>query len=196
MSNPKTAVLIDAGYLRLLTKHFGKNKPLKIDITKFAKYLAIKKGLWMDHAYYYTAPPFQQTPPTDDQIARKRGYDKFIAKLSTYPNITIREGRVQKVDGDYHQKGVDTLLVMDLMELANSKKYQTIILLACDTDFVPIINKVQNEDNIKIILYYYSDRIRKSQFSMSNELLQTCDNKELLTKEYFTRNLIESSHPK
>ncbi len=192
MTLENTAVLVDAGYLSEISKHFGNGKYLKVDIVKLCKYLAIKTGLWMNEIYYYTAPPFQGTPPTEGEVKFKAGYDTFISKLSKHPEITIREGRVQKLDGNFTQKGVDTLLVMDLMTIATSKKYRSVVLLACDTDFVPVIKKLTAEDNIRIILYYYTDKIRKSKFSMSNELLNVCKEKVLLTRDYFDRNLQQS----
>ncbi len=188
-----TAVLIDAGYLKELSKHFGDGRYLKLDIIKFSKYLSVKRGLWMKEIYFYTAPPFQGTPPTPEEVRFKAGYDKFISKLTKHPEVTLREGRVQKLDGEFTQKGVDTLLVMDLMSLAHHRNYKKIILLACDTDFVPIIKKLQSEDKMTVILYYYTDKVRNSKFSMSNEILNVCKDKELLTKEHFTRNLRNDS---
>lgn len=185
-----TAVFVDAGYLSEISKYFGNGKYLKTDIVKFCQYLAIKADLWLDKIYYYTAPPFQGNPPLQDEIKLKAGYDKFISKLSKNSNVIVREGRVQKLN-TFKQKGVDTLLVMDLMAVAASKRYSTIVLLICDTDFVPIINKLIKEDNIKIVLYYFTDRIRKSKFSMSNELLNACKDKVLLTKEFFIRNQLQ-----
>ncbi|MFH0876002.1 MAG: NYN domain-containing protein [archaeon] len=190
MALKDTIVLIDGGYFSEISKDFGNQKHLKVDILKFSKYLAIKAGYWMDETYYYTAPPFQGTPPTQEEQKLKAGYDKFVSKLKKQ-GIIVREGRVQKIDSNFCQKGVDTLVVMDLMKIASSKgkKYDTIILLACDTDFVPIIKKLEEEDSIKLHLYYHTDRIRKSKFSMSNEILNACKNKTQLTKEFFTRNL-------
>ena len=46
---------------------------------------------------------------------RRRNYDKFINILKRYQDIVVREGRCQKVDGGFTEKGVDTLLTMDLM---------------------------------------------------------------------------------
>jgi hypothetical protein len=58
----KTIVFIDAGYLSKISKHFGNGKYLELDIIKFTQYLAIKKGLWCDHVFYYTALPYQSLP--------------------------------------------------------------------------------------------------------------------------------------
>lgn len=188
MKRERTVVLIDAGYFSKLTKHFGNKKHLRVDIVSFAKYLSIKQGLWCEKIYYYTAPPYQSGNPTPDEQERKRKYDRFADKLKQ-ANIVLREGRLQKINQEFTQKGVDTLLTMDLIQLAASKKYSTIILLACDTDFVPVIKEAKEIHGVETHLYYYSDRIRNSPFSLSNHLIESCPSKTLLTKEFFTHNL-------
>ena len=74
---------------------------------------------------------------------------------------------------DYNQKGVDTLLTMDLMSIPlKFPKIKTIILIACDSDFVPVIENLGSL-GIKTILLTYFDKKRGSNFSSSNELMQT-----------------------
>ncbi len=133
--------------------------------------------------FLYTAPPFQSSEPTPDEMDRKAKYDKWISKLKKIQNFYIREGRCRKVNGCFHQKGVDTLITMDLMSVLNSKKVNTIILVSCDTDFVPVLEQAQKE-GLNIILFYYNDFVRKSEFSMSNHMLVACPNHVLITKEH------------
>ncbi|MCK4327128.1 MAG: NYN domain-containing protein [Candidatus Diapherotrites archaeon] len=176
-------VFIDAGYLSHISKHFGKGKYLKIDYNQLAISLAKKQNLWCAGVYYYTAPPYQSPSPTEDEITRRANYDKFVNKVTRIPNFRVREGRCQKGGDDYIQKGVDTMLVMDLMDIPQHTK--TIILLACDTDFVPILNRLRTARGIKVILYYFSDYIRGSRFSMSNHILTACDETILLDESHF-----------
>jgi len=186
-----TIVFIDAGYLSKISKYFGDGKYLRLNLINFAKYLAIKQGLWCSHIFYYTAPPYQSANPNEKEIALKSGYDSFINKLKKHSDITIREGRLQKQKNEFIQKGVDTLLTMDLNNEPIDRGIKTIIVLAGDTDFVPIFNSIRKKYNIKIILYYFSDMKRKSIFSMSNHILTACSSKQLLTKDFFTKNLQE-----
>jgi uncharacterized LabA/DUF88 family protein len=182
-----TAVLLDSGYLSKITKHFGGEKHFPIDIKNFGNTLAKEQDLWCDSVYYYVSPPFQSDPPIEEEIQRKARYDHFIFKINKIPGIIIREGRCQKLEDGYHQKGVDPLLSMDLLELCLKKKYMTIILLACDTDFVPVIQRARTE-GCEIILYFYNDYIRGSKFSMSNHILTACDKCVLLTKDHFIKS--------
>ena len=110
-----TLVFIDEGFLDKLSLFFGDKKRIKFDKFNFAKKISQKEGLFCQHLFYYTAPPFQGTPPTIDERKRKEGYDKFIRSLSRNKNITVREGRCQRTFDEqgqviFKQKGVDTLL--------------------------------------------------------------------------------------
>ena len=184
-----TVVFLDGAYLSLITKHFGeRGNYLSVDIHQFAITIAKNQGLWCREVYYYTSPPFQAEPPTVDEKERRRKYDKFVSQLQRIPGLTVREGRCQKLDDGYHQKGVDTLLTMDLLSLCSTKDIRTIIILTSDTDFVPLLNEIRKK-GIRVILYYYNDFIRGSKFSMSNHLLTACDSGILITKEMLLRSI-------
>lgn len=180
-----TIVFIDAGYLYFISKHFGKGKSLRYKIENFAINLAKSKGFECKKIYFYTAPPYQSSKPTQEENNRKANYDKFISKLrNTKPQIIVKEGRCQKIGDTYQQKGVDTLITMDLSRIPKKEGINEIILLTSDTDFVPIIKDLK-EDGIEVILAYFTDRRRKSAFSLSNHLWKVCKNKILIKKEYF-----------
>jgi len=188
----KCLVFIDSGFLSKVSKHFGGGISLRYDLLKFAKNLCGKENLIFKQLFYYTAPPFQTKSPSKEDRKRKENYDKFVEKIGVSNEITIREGRVQrvKIDGSfvYKQKGVDTLLTMDLMDvpLKNSSIKQ-IILIASDSDFVPIVKRLE-ELGINIILYTYFDRKRGSMFSTSNKLLDSVSKYVQLKLEDFNKS--------
>ena len=185
-----TAVFIDGEYLSKIVKHFFDNKPPAYDIRKFAFTLARKQDLWCGDIFYYTAPPYQAPTPTEGQMKRRANYDRFVSILKGMHNFHVREGRCQKLDDGYHQKGVDTLLTMDLMTTALLGEIKTIILLACDTDFVPVLNRIREDSKVTVILYYYSDFVRRSKFSMSNHMLTACDKHILMENSYFGEEVL------
>ncbi len=76
---------------------------------------------------------------------------------------------------------------MDLMTNCSSEDIKTIIVMTCDTDFVPILNEIR-KSGIKVILYFFNDYIRGSKFSMSNYLLTACDKSVLITKALLLRS--------
>lgn len=181
----ETNVYLDEGYLSKISKHLGGGTYLSFDYNQFAITLARENNLWCNSVFYYTAPPFISSPPTENEKARQRGYDKLMAALRRIPNFNVREGRCQKVEGEYKQKGVDTLMTMDLMDLTRNEKVKNIVVLTADTDFVPVLNKLRTDFQIKVVLAYYNDYVRKSKFSMSNHLQTACDKHFLIEKKHF-----------
>ena len=181
----QTILFIDAGYLSFISKHFGKGRPLRYRIEKFANHIAKAKSMECKKIYFYTAPPFQSSKPKAGENKRKANYDKFINKLKGLnPEVVVREGRCQKIGNSYHQKGVDTLITIDLSRIPRKENINEVILLSSDTDFVPIIEDLK-EDGVKVILAYFTDRKRRSAFSLSNHLWKVCEDRVLIRKEYF-----------
>jgi uncharacterized LabA/DUF88 family protein len=103
-------------------------------------------------------------------------------------NFVVREGRCQKVSGEYHQKGVDTLFTMDLFETCMVGSVRKIVVVACDTDFVPLLNELR-KNGIEVILFYFSDFQRGSKFSMSNHILTACDRSFIIEPEHFAKSM-------
>jgi uncharacterized LabA/DUF88 family protein len=191
----KVVVLIDAGFLSKLSKYFGSGKYLTYNIITFSKHLAEKQDFECVHIYYYTAPPFQSNNPYKEEAERCRQYENFKSKLSNYKIITIREGRCQriKINGKfvYKQKGVDSLAIIDLMSIPlQYEKIKNIILIANDSDFVPVVKKLE-QLGINVVLYTYYSKKRESSFSRSNELLKTVSRYVKLTKEDFDNARLE-----
>lgn len=184
----KANIYIDGGYLSKILREFGEGDYLKIDYNQLAISMARVFRFWSSNVFFYTAPPFQSNPPTIEESRMKSGYDRVISRINRIPHFYVREGRVQKIDNEFKQKGVDTLLTMDLMELVQGQKdIKTSILLICDTDFVPILNSIRRK-GIEVILFYYSDYIRHSNFSMSDYLLTACDMHYLINKDFLMKN--------
>ncbi len=183
-----TYVFLDAGYLSKIAKHLYPESYPKYNIKQFANKLAKSYGLWCKKVFFYTAEPYQnQNNPSPEDIERREKHDGFIEALSKIKDLEVKQGRCQKGgDGKYHQKGVDTLLTMDLLSLKNCEDNITkIIVLICDTDFVPILKKLRTEHKMFVIVAYYCDFKRDSDFSMSNHLWNVADDKILLNKSFF-----------
>ena len=187
-----TYIFLDSGYLSKIAEHFYPKGYPKYCVKQFANTLAKSKGLWCKKAFFYLGESYQSPHhPSKEDVERRTEQKGFLKALSKIPNLNIRQGRCQKDDkGEYHQKGVDTWLTMDLLSLENCKdNIKKIIVLICDTDFVPVLEKLRNEKKIFIIIAYYSDFIRNSGFSMSNHLWSIADDKILIDKSFFEKSL-------
>lgn len=181
-----TVVFIDGAYLSKIAYALGGGNYLQYNIHQLSINLAKKKGLWCEDIYYYTAPPYQSSPPLPEEIERKRKYDKFIKKIQTKkPTTWVKEGRLQKIGDVFKQKGVDVLLSADLLRAAQRRELKHIVLITADTDFVPTIEMIKKDYGVNIILAYYTDKKRRSPFSMSNHLWKACLEKIFIRREDF-----------
>jgi len=184
-------VFIDAGYLTSVANRLFKGKPPKYDIKRFSIGLAKEQGLWCEKIFYYCAPPYQSRVSTKVENERRSGYDSFIHELRKRGDIVIREGRCQRTKDGFCQKGVDTLMTMDLLEMPAEKKIKRIIVITGDTDFVPVLNRIRSRNSVYVILYYFADRVRDSKFAMSNHLLAVCNKKVAISAKHFEECAID-----
>jgi len=67
---------------------------------------------------------------------------------------------------------------MDLLKLSLDKNIDSILIMTADTDFVPVIKDIKNTK--EVILVYFTDRKRKSGFTLSNHLWNICPRKILI----------------
>ncbi len=185
----ETLVFLDEGFIYKLNKYFGQGKYLKYNLIDFSKNLAKKQSLICEHIYYYTAPPFQSDKTSKQESERYRRYENFKNNISSDEIISIREGRCQRLKIDekfvYGQKGVDALAIIDLMSIPlEHKEVKKVILIANDSDFVPVVEKLKKL-NIEVILYTHYSKKRESSFSRSNELLKSVSKYAQLSKQDF-----------
>ena len=66
-------------------------------------------------------------------------------------------------------------------------KIRKIILVTSDTDFCPIIGDIEKL-GVKVILYTYYEKARKSKFSISHHLIDCCEDTFYITKNDFEKS--------
>lgn len=165
-----TLVFVDDGFFGLVKKYFQiKTKKPKKYLQTFRN-ICKKENLNLKHLFVYTAPPYQSPKPTKKEDNLMSKYQNMTKMLRKKKWITLKEGRCQKYidqkgNENYCQKGVDALIIMDLFDIKeNYSNIKKIILIASDSDFVPVIKRMK-EKGFEIIIYTYFDRKRNSKFS-------------------------------
>lgn len=171
-------VFVDDGFFGLVKKHFQKEDRKSKKYLQTFRNICNNEKLNLKHLFIYTAPPFQSPVPTEKENFLVSKYQNMTRMLRRKKWITLREGRCQKYfnkEGkeDFCQKGIDALVIMDMYDVKdNYPEIKKIILIASDSDFVPVIERMKKK-GFEIIIYTYFDRKRNSKFSTSNHLLKT-----------------------
>jgi uncharacterized LabA/DUF88 family protein len=149
--SPRTALFLDAGYFDKLcqdafaTVSGGKKVPLALDYKRLPDVLAGERP-W--RTYYYYCMPWVSEPPLPAEHAVFQGKQRFVDFLAGQKRWVMRQGVLERrgqKDFWYEQKRVDVMLAIDLMRLASLKEIQQAVLVAGDSDFVPLVEAVQAE---------------------------------------------------
>lgn len=190
-----TIVFVDDGFFGLVKRHLQKRTGKNLSYLQTFRNICKKENLNLKHLFIYTCPPYQSPKPTEKEDFLMSKYQNMTKMLRKKKWATLREGRCQrlKIDGkfDYCQKGVDALVIMDMYDSKETyPDVKKIILIASDSDFVPVIERMKQK-GIEIIVYTYFDRKRGSRFSTSNQLLKVASRWVKMDESYF-----ENEEPK
>ena len=131
----RVIVLIDGSNL-----YFGcktKGVPAPWNMAALAKELAGDQRRLI-RAYYYNARSKE-----DPSSEKYRGEEKFYNFLRNLDYCTVRLGRLEGKGEALHQKGVDVLLVQDLLTLTFCDAMDCAILITNDGDFATVIKEVK-----------------------------------------------------
>lgn len=185
-----TLIFVDDGFFGLVKKHFQKESKKSNKYLQTFRNICKKEKLNLKNIFIYIAPPYQSSKPTEREDFLMSRYQSMTRMLRKKKWITLREGRCQKYFNeqgkeDFRQKGVDALVIMDMYDIKETHpNVKKIILIASDSDFVPVIERMKQK-GFEVLVYTYFDRKRKSKFSTSNHLLKVASRWIKLTKEDF-----------
>jgi len=85
----------------------------------------------------------------------------------------VREGKmVKRSDSEFVQKGVDTLICVDMVKLVYSGKIEKVILIAGDHDLIPGIEAVKDAMVITKLIFHKD--------SVSDQLYEMCDDRMMI----------------
>lgn len=175
------AVFLDGGYIeKVLRYDFGEPK---IHFGKLAYEMAKPDELL--RAYYYHCPPYQSSPPTEDERKRYSKSHKFFTALNYLQRFEVRLGRLEfrglDEDGEpiFVQKRIDCMIGVDMALLAGKGRITTLALFSGDSDLIPAIDAVKKE-GILVKLWHGSFSPKTSPH---RELVQAFDDRFQFTQE-------------
>ncbi|SFR21960.1 NYN domain-containing protein [Lentzea waywayandensis] len=208
----KLAAMIDGGFLIKagcatlgVTVDDLHLNPLKI--SNWCSLSARRVGAEFMRAYWYDGIHEPANPEYESQLARVRnlrnqaGIQTRLGKLSKRPSPEWSEIRkaLRAIGADpnefkkhypmskyrYEQKGVDTLIVLDMVRLAQLNAYDTLLLLAGDTDLAEAVNTVQDYGKRVIIA-------RPEKCGNASDLFDLADESVTLTADTLKHMLLKA----
>lgn len=160
----KAMVFIDG--TNFLYRFEGAKTKLDTPIASLVELYISKRQLV--RVYFYTSPPHLEKA--------KKIYAGSEFK-SVFKGVEIVLGSaIPTGDGNHREKGVDALLVADLIYHAAMKNYDYALVLSTDQDFAPVIKRVQDFGCKTVILSLFND--------LPENLENVCDESHSVTKDW------------
>ena len=133
-------MFIDGQYLRKsLPSAFEKGTSLYPELADYLRRETQYGALYpqLIRAYYYDALPERG----DERYAEQESYLQYLRGMDYFD---VRVGRLKKTgDGSLKQKGVDTLIAIDMLTHAYQNHLDVAVLVAGDDDFLDIVHAVK-----------------------------------------------------
>jgi uncharacterized LabA/DUF88 family protein len=124
MPKEKVCIFIDGGNIF----HAANSLNIRVDFAKLIRELTGSRHLVQ--AYYYGA-----TPNTPDQ-------NRFFSKLH-HLGIEVKTLPLRQYHDTPFEKGIDVMLVTDMLLFAHQNRYDTALLVSGDKDFTYAIKAIQ-----------------------------------------------------
>ncbi len=163
-------IIIDGNNFYHRLKELQLTNLLSLDYEKFVRFLTGRRFLASKN-YYIGAVREERDNPKSKELMI--GQQKLLGKLQK-DNWAVKFGHMLKTD-DYHEKGVDVQIAVDLLIGAYENLYDIAILVSSDTDLIPALVKAR-EMKKKIEYIGFSHK-------PSYGLITHSDVRRLLTKE-------------
>ena len=135
--NPeRIAIFIDAGNM------FHASNSLKVKINYKRLINLLKKDRWLLRAYFYTGIPTPNLNLPQEYREQLRKQQNFLNELQNI-GIKVKTMPLKKTPEGFIEKGVDVLLATDMIVLAYNNAYDTAILVSGDSDYIPVVEMIQ-----------------------------------------------------
>lgn len=175
------AVFLDAGYLYKMgaslafSGHDVNRSEISMDVGMFSEHLAdLLADAYPDddhlRTYWYDG-----APPATELSTEHR-------KVAFQPSVKLRLGTINKAG---IQKGVDSLIIRDLMTLSQERSIQRAIVITGDEDLGEGIEYAQDR-GVRVTLLVFPDRSGQTP-EVANRLRAICDEVIQMTPEIFTQ---------
>jgi len=140
-----TMIFIDGGYLRRWLKDECDVQIEHYDLEKFAIKIAERTG-WGNRRHIIVRTYFYDGIVDSHEESYKKQKEFHDSINYNFPNYEVRPGRlIRDGKGNFRQKGVDTLLAIDMIDKANSDQYEIAIVVAGDLDHLEAIKTTKNK---------------------------------------------------
>jgi len=175
----RVAIFIDGSNLyHALRSNFGR---YDLNFAEFTKKLCGLRRMFRIYYYNVLQDPTQRAEGHREQ-------QEFLNTLRETPYLEVRLGGTKLAQGGVPvEKGIDVMLVTDLLHFAWNDLYDIAVLVSGDSDFAYALQAIKNMGKHVEVAYFESN--------ISKDLLAVADNKHLLDRNFFSDLWVRKPRP-
>lgn len=167
----KCIILIDGSNFYFKLKDLKLHNLLNFNFSKFTNFLAQSEKA-INACYYVGRVRQDGTAHADKMLANQQ---KLIETLKRH-NYRYKLGYLLKSDGNYHEKGVDVNIAVDMLVAAYENLCDRIILVSSDTDLEPAVKKAREKGKIvEYVGFSHKPSVAMVRFCSESRLLAKND---------------------
>jgi len=165
----RVAIFIDGSNLyHALRANFGR---YDLNFAEFTRKLCGPRRMFRTYYYNVLQDPAQRAEGHREQ-------QDFLTTLRETPYLEVRLGGTKLAPGGVPvEKGIDVMLVTDLLHFAWNDLYDVAVLVSGDSDFAYALQAIKNMGKHVEVAYFESN--------VSKDLLAVADDKHLLNRDFF-----------
>lgn len=172
MNKERVFIAIDGSNFYYKLKSFGFKHLLSFDYQNFIGLLA--RGKKVSSSCFYIGQVREELK-NEKSKQLKKDQDKLLARLKN-AGVVVKTGYILKSDGEYHEKGVDVQIAIDICMKAVRNEYDRLILVSSDTDLIPAIKEIKNlRKKVEYVGFENNPSFALIRFSDSRTLLKEED---------------------
>lgn len=185
----RCAIFVDGAYLTKILRELGAGGlPDPQKLTQ----LILPKAHDLLRVRHYDCHPYTSRHPQPDEVRLMQEQDRLFAAVRALPRHEVRLGSMARRGNEgsytYHQKQIDTMISVDIVEAAVSGQVQTIVLVAGDADFKPAIEAAKRHGVLTVLW-------SGPRHTTHDELAQLADEHHTLTRQILARLGMVTSTP-
>lgn len=175
----RVAIFIDGSNLyHALRANFRR---YDLNFAEFTNKLRGERRLFRTYYYNVLQDPSQRAEGSREQ-------QEFLSALRETPYLEVRLGGTKLSQGIPVEKGIDVMLVTDLLDFAWNGLYDVAVLVSGDSDFAYALQAVKNMGKHVEVAYFESN--------VSRDLLDVADDRHLLDRNFFKGTWAHSRPPR
>jgi len=182
----KVGVVYDGNYFSHVSNYYNYEHPRRTRLSisgvhhYILKHLSRQEDIPLNYYKIIDARYFRGRLDAHEVLNTNRLFaERLFDDILMYEGVLTHYLPLKYFDGKKEEKGVDVALALEAYEMSILKKLDVLVLIACDSDYVPLVNKL-NVLGVRVMIlawefnYIDSRTEQPRQTVTSNDLLNAC----------------------